>query len=129
MSDDERERHRQAAYLYSVIQSAENSEDGGPDNDVEKAYDAGIMYAARALLDNWAGDNDWTSDLHEYADEIHARTVPGTPLPDGALRVVEAAGIWREAIEDDLVFEKLRAEEALIAAVAALEDQPSSGEG
>jgi hypothetical protein len=78
---EERERQRQAAYLYSIIQSAENSEGGGPETLPEISFDAGILYAARCLLENWAGDNDWTTDLYEYADEIRARTDPGSPLP------------------------------------------------
>jgi hypothetical protein len=81
ISDEEIERHRQAAYLYSIIQSAENSEGGGPETIPEKAFDAGILYAARCLLENWAGDTEWTVDLYEYADEIRSRTDPGHPLP------------------------------------------------
>lgn len=119
---DERERHRQAAYLYSIIQSAENSEDGGPETDVEKAYDAGILYAARMVLDNAAGDNDWTVDLYEYADEIRARTVPGTPLPDRERTVVEAAIAWREAVLDSPGSPLER--EAATALVAAVDELP-----
>lgn len=94
----EGERHRQAAHLYSIIQSAENSEDGGPTTDVERAFDAGIMYAARNVLENWAGSNDDTADLVEYADEIRARCAPGTPLPYGERTVFERALEWREAV-------------------------------
>lgn len=95
-----RERERQCAYLYSIIQSAEESEGGGPETDVERAYDAGILYAARMLLFNEAGDTDWRAELYEYADEIRRRTEPGTPLPGRERKVVEAALAWREAFDD-----------------------------
>lgn len=98
----ERERHRQAAYLYSIIQSAENSEDGGPEGPVQEAFDAGIMYAARALLDNWAQDNDWTQDLYEYAEEIRERTVPGTPLPDLDAMVTEVLTVFRGELAEEI---------------------------
>jgi hypothetical protein len=81
LTAQEQERQRQAAYLYSIIQSAENSEDGGPETLPEIAFDAGILYAARCLLENWAGDNDWTADLYEYAEEICSRTDAGSRLP------------------------------------------------
>lgn len=127
----ENERNRQAAYLYSIIQSAENSEDGGPSTDVERAYDAGIMYAARMVLDNEAGDNDWTADLYEYADEIRSRTVPGTPLPDAERKVFDAAVEWCEAKRGWMLDDPDRRVDpedlALIAAVDALEDQPGEG--
>lgn len=113
------ERHRQAAYLYSIIQSAENSEGGEPNTDVERAFDAGIMYAARLVLDNESGDNDWTVDLYEYADEIHRRSVPGTPLPDSDQAVVRAAREWREMTADGERDEET--EHALAAAVDALD--------
>lgn len=123
------ERHRQAAYLYSIIQSAEESEGGGPETDVERAYDAGILYAARMVLDNEAGDTDWTTDLHEYADEIRQRTVPGTPLPAGERKVFDAAVEWCDANRGFLLDDPGRraaAEDlALIAAVAALEAEGS----
>jgi hypothetical protein len=115
------ERARQAAYLYSIIQSAENSECGGPEGDVEVAYDAGILYAARMVLDNAAGENDWRADLYEYADEIRSRTVPGTPLPGRERKVFDAAIAWREAVRDDLIAVTLTAEGALVAAVDDLE--------
>lgn len=125
-NQQERERHRQAAYLYSIIQSAENSEDGGPTTDAERAFDAGLMYAARAVLENWAEDNDWTEDLHEYADEIRARVVPGSPLPNSERGVVDAAISWTEAHRGWFMDDPdRRADEedlALIVAVDALEE-------
>lgn len=128
----EAERNRQAAYLYSIIQSAEESEGGGPETDVERAYDAGILYAARAVLENWAGDNDWTEDLHEYADEIRSRTVEGTPLPDAERKVFDAAVAWHEAKRGWLMDDPDRRADpedlALLAAVDALED-PADTEG
>lgn len=127
----EQERHRQAAYLYSIIQSAEESDGGGPETDVERAYDAGILYAARALVENWAGDNDWTADLYEYADEIRSRTAEGTPLPDTERKVFEAAVAWCDANRgyflDDPDKRAATEDLALIAAVDALEDLGEAG--
>lgn len=121
----EHERRRQAAYLYSIIQSAESSEGGGPETDVERAYDAGILYAARMVLDNETADNDWTTDLYEYEDEIRARSVPGTPLPDTERKVVDAAVAWWERYRGWFTDDPDRAEPedlALIAAIDALEE-------
>lgn len=85
----EQERHRLAAYLYSIIQSAENSEDGEAETPLEKAYDAGILYAARMLLDGADGDHPWTEDLEEYAEELRLRVVPGEPAFDNNALLVE----------------------------------------
>lgn len=124
----EHERNRQAAYLYSIIQAAENSEDGAAETDVERAYDAGILYAARAVLENWSGDNDWTVDLDEYVDEIRDRVVAGSPLPDAERKVFDAAVEWCEAKRGWMLDDPDRRADpedlALIAAVDALEDQP-----
>lgn len=85
----EQERHRLAAYLYSIIQSAENSEDGEAQTPLEKAYDNGILYAARMLLDGADGDHPWTEDLEEYAEELRLRVVPGQPAFDNNALLVE----------------------------------------
>ena len=134
----ERERHRQAAYLYSIIQSAENSEGGSPETDVQRAYDAGILYAARAVLENWAKDTDWTTlagavpDGWKYADEIRARTKPGTPLPDAERKVFDAAVEWCDArrgwFEDDPERRAEPEDLALIAAVDAFGEVGDRGE-
>lgn len=116
-----RERERQAAYLYSIIQSAEESEDGGPDGDVQQAFDDGIMYAAKAILKNWAGDTEWTALLPESADEITRRSVEGSALPDRWEQVVKAAVAWRERIVDPPNMWADREDLTLIAAVDALE--------
>lgn len=128
----EQERQRQAAYLYSIIQSAENSEDGAAETDVQRAYDQGILYAARAVLENWASDSDWTTlsgavpEGWEYAEEIRNRVVPGSPLPNAEREVFEAAITWCEAQRgwflDDPDRRATPEDLALIAAVDALED-------
>ena len=76
--DAESERHRQAAYLYSIVQSAEESGDAGETTDTTRVYDAGILYAASVLINNWCGDDDPRQDVPEYAEEI-ARRVGGIP--------------------------------------------------
>lgn len=68
----ESERHRQAAYLYSIIQSAEENE-GDEETVATRIYDAGIIYAAACLINNWAGSDDPRQDVPEYAAEIDAR--------------------------------------------------------
>lgn len=121
-----RERERVAAYLYSIIQSSEESEDGGPDGDVQEAFDAGIMYAAKAILTNWAGDTEWTSLLPEFAEEIASRSVEGSPLPSRWERVIKAAQAWRERIVDEPNLWADREDLALIDAIDALSEQPVS---
>jgi hypothetical protein len=114
------ERERQAAYLYSIVQSAEESEDVLL-NDVQQAYDAGIMYAANAVLKNWAGGTEWAASIPEYADEITRWLDDRLPLPDRCEQVVKAATAWRERIADHPELWADREDLALIAAVDALE--------
>lgn len=116
------ERQRQAAYLYSIIQSAEESEGGGPDGDVQEAFDQGILYAAKAVCKNWAGDTEWPSLVPEFAEEIASRSVEGSPLPSRWERVVKAATAWRERIVDPPNPWADREDLALIAAVDALDE-------
>jgi hypothetical protein len=85
----EQERHRLAAYLCSIIQSAENSEDGEAQTPLEKAYDNGILYAARMLLDGADEGAPWTEHCEDYAEELRLRVVPGEPAFDNNTLLVE----------------------------------------
>lgn len=66
------ERNRQAAFLYSVVQSAEELEETAK-TALEHAYDLGIIYAASLLLSGESGSTDWPTEVPEYADEIRDR--------------------------------------------------------
>ena len=86
MSDNE----RLAAYLFSIVQSAENSEDGAAATPLEKAYDQGILYAAKMLLDGADGGDYWPEHCGPtWADELRELMAPGVPAFDNDKPLVE----------------------------------------